>query len=203
MKFFALIVTVLFFLSPCTAQADSTNKKIKIEIPRYKNGEPDLFYQLDKQKAHQLWLDSLESGFDSLQIRIWYDYSLFTLRQLIVLKYTRSRWSADLYEMTVHWDYNKWTETILTNDTRAATPKSGWENFIPRLLALNITTLPNFKDVYDYGAGADGVTYNVEIADKYSYRFVEYWSPYLFKKKTSYAKTMCDILDLIRDEFSF
>ena len=88
-------------ISKTSSQADTTTL-FKKEIPTYKNGEVDLFYQLKKQKEKQLKLDSLESGFDSLEIRIWYDYALLINRELIVIKRANGKWSAEKYEMVVH-----------------------------------------------------------------------------------------------------
>jgi hypothetical protein len=182
-----------------SAKVDST--AFKNEIPTYKDGGVDLFYKVKKQKEQQLKLDSLESGFDSLQIRIWYDYALLINRDLIVIKRTNGKWSADHYEMVVEWDDLKNIETIKTNKIKSVTPKSGWDKFINELLSLNIMTLPNMDDIPGLQDNwADGVTYNIEIATKKQYRFYGYHLPDKFEDKFWQAKNMTEILSLISTE---
>src|SRR6516225_598402 len=84
---------IYVFLTACNSKTNNddlgvslgdTTKPFKKEIPRYPNGKFDIFYILSKTKQRQLGLDSLENGFDSLQVRVWYDFSLFTRRRLVV-----------------------------------------------------------------------------------------------------------------------
>jgi hypothetical protein len=181
---------------------EDTVTSFKREIPSYKDGEVDLFYTLKKQKEKQLKLDSLESGFDSLQIRIWYDYALLINRELIVIKRANGKWSAEHHEMIVDWDAYKNTETIKTNKIRSVTPKSGWDRFITELVSLKIMTLPNMDDIPGLQDNwTDGVTYNVEIATKKQYRFYSYHLPDKFEDKFPQAKNMTGILRLISIEF--
>ena len=181
--------------SPSTKVDSALFKK---EIPTYKDGGVDLFYTLKKQKERQLQLDSLESGYDSLQIRVWYDYALFTNRDLIVIKRTNGKWSADRYEMIVHWDYLNNTETIKTTKKKFVTPKSGWGYFINKLLELKIMTLPDMNSIPRLQDNwTDGVTYNIEVATKRQYRFYGYHLPEKFEDNFWQAKNMTGILHLI------
>jgi hypothetical protein len=171
------------------------------EIPTYEDGGVSIFYELKKQKEKQLKLDSLELGFDSLQIRIWYDYALLTNRELIVIKRTNGKWAADHYNLEVGWDAFKNTEKIKATEVKAVTPKSGWNNFINELLSLKIMTLPNMDDIPGLVDGwTDGVTYNVEIATNRQYRFYGYHLPDKFEDEFWQARNMTLILSLISTE---
>ena len=184
-------------ISKPSSKVDTTTI-FKKEIPTYKIGGVDLFYELKKQKEKQLKLDSLESGFDSLQIRIWYDYALLTNRELIVIKRTNHKWTADHYEMIVEWDALRNTETITTNNVKSLIPKSGWHDFITKLSDLKIMTLPNMNDIPGLvDKWHDGVTYNIEVATKKQYRFYGYHLPGKFEDKYWQAKKMTEILTLV------
>ena len=180
-----IIIFFCILLFSCNGRGNSSISKpspkvdtttiFKKEIPTYKIGGVDLFYELKKQKEKQLKLDSLESGFDSLQIRIWYHDALLINRELIVIKRTNQKWTADHYEMIVEWDVYKNTETITTNKVTSLIPKSGWYNFITKLLDLKIMTLPNMNDIPGLADNwHNGITYNIEVATKKQYRFYGY-----------------------------
>ena len=82
-----------------------------------------------------------------MQIRIWYEYELLIDRELIVIKRANGKWSADHYEMIVHWDPFKNTETIKTNKIKSVTPKSGWDKFMNECLLFKIMSLPNMDGI--------------------------------------------------------
>lgn len=170
------------------------NKAFKKEIPSI-----DIFYKLAKAKEKQLGLDSLENGFNNLQVRIWYHFSLVKHRKLIVITNRDTNWNAVLSNLQVDWDGR--TETILTKELKQLSPKSGWAVFSRKLLALDIVTLPDQDDIKDYFGGKDGRTYNVEVSTKNQYRFYGYWEPQEYQDKFWQARKMTDILKLIEMEF--
>ena len=177
-----------------------TTEPFKKEIPTYRDGGVDIFYSLAKAKQKQLGLDSLENGFHNLQIRVWYDFALVRERKLVVITNKDTNWTATVYDLQVDWDGR--TETILSKKVKQVTPKSGWANFSKKLLDLKVLTLPNQDDVPNYGGGADGRTYNVEVATKNQYRFYGYWEPHEYQDKFWQAKNMVDILNLLEQELS-
>jgi len=205
-----LIILFFVILFSCNRQDNSiisSHSKVvdattfKKEIPTYDDRRFDLFYTLKKQKEKQLNLDSLESGFDSLQIRIWYEYALLTNSELIVIKQTNGKWSAYHYEMTVDLDEFSNTETVKTTKVKSITPKSDWGKFINELLSLEIMTLPNMEEIPNLQDNwTDGVTYNIEIATKKQYRFYGYHLPDKFEDRFWQAKNMTGILSLISTE---
>ena len=208
MKHFIYFLTIIVFvLGACNGQTNTLNqpatfvdttKPFKKDIPTYPGGGVDIFYELAKTKQKQLGLDSLENGFDNLQIRVWYDYSLVRERKLVVITNKDTNWTATVYDLQVDWDGH--TETILSKKVKQATPKSGWSDFSKKLLDLKVLTLPNQDDIPNYGGGNDGRTYNIEVATKNQYRFYGYWEPQEYQDQFWQAKNMADILKLFETE---
>jgi hypothetical protein len=206
-KISSIIIALGIFLTSCNGQekvinSTSTNTDtLKKEIPTYKDGTEDLFYKLKQQKATQLRLDSLESGYDSLQIRIWYDYALLTQRDLVIIKQTNGKWSGEFYELNAVWNAFKNSDTITGKKIKSVIPKSGWDTFIKKLFDLKIMTLPDMDSIPGLQDNwTDGVTYNFEIATKKEYRFYGYHLPEKFEDKFWQAKNITEILKLISDE---
>ena len=208
MKFyiFPLLFSVTFHIS-CNQSGKSNNKTILLndttktftkEIPKYKDGGVDLFYTMKKDMASQLKLHDLEAGFDSLQIRIWYDYALSSSKELLIIERTNSMWSAARYEMKITDTTAKVFDSIISTKIKLITPKSGWENFTNKLFDLKIMTLPNMENIPGLEDNwTDGVTYSIEISTKKQYRFYNYHLPNIFASKFWQAKNMTQILDLI------
>jgi hypothetical protein len=178
---------------------------VKRDIPLTKKGRPDFFYKLNTYQASILKLDSLEIGYDSLQIRIWCNYGLLDVRNVIVIKRNNELWNAEL--LTVIFDENdsSYMRKPILKERINKIPTSGWSSFINKLVELNVTQLPDQSKVSGYKdiLGADGVTYNVEVATMSQYRFYSYWQPNIYKGKYKEAKNIDQILELIEKELSF
>ena len=201
-RYYHLVFIVILALNlSCSQNKINTNRIFMREIPKYSNGEVELFYKLAGQKGKQLGLENLDNGFDGVQIRLWYDYSLTINRELLVLIKNDSRWTAAYFDFTVDWNYKKQTETIKKVIKKELSPKSGWVSFISELYQLKIDTLPNMVDIPGLSLGTDGITYNIEYADKDKYRFFGYHLPELHQNKAWQAKNMVAILKLVEKEF--
>ncbi len=199
------IITILFVIywALCFAQNTAVIDKFRKEIPTWKDGDTDLFYNLSQQKAAQLKLDVLQNGYDSLQIRIWYNYPFTTLRKLFIIKRANSVWSATSYRMSVDWNPTNLTDSVMSKRKKTVSPKSGWADFVHKLLTLQIIQLPNMRDIpglEDWWS--DGENYNVEVSTKQLYRFYGYHLPEKFQDKYWQAKNMAEILKLVETEFS-
>jgi len=173
--------------------------------------DPNIFYinnidstkvdHLITQKIQQLNLETLDKGFDSIQIRVWYDPSLLKKRDLLVLKYANGDWVGLHYYMTVDWDPFNSTETITDKTFQNVKPKNGWTNFLTKLSLLKIHSLPNMADIPGLeDSWDDGNIYTVEIAIGKKYRTYSYHVPQEFKEKYWQAGNMLEILDLISVE---
>jgi hypothetical protein len=195
-----IIITTLLLLTSC-ARHKSAN-----EI-QWTRSDSDIFYISTQDKVKQLGLDSLQNGSDSLQIRIWYDYSIVRTRKLFVIKRTNSIWTASLYTMSVTDKTEKdlqelnSPEKIKLEKTENLQPKIGWDKFINKLLSLQIISLPDMYSISGMKVGMeDGMTYCIEVAMKHKYRFYSYSNPNEIKEKYWQAKNMSDIINLLNSE---
>jgi len=75
-----------------------------------------------------------------LEIRIWFEYALYYKKDLVVIKRTDGKWTAFHYEITLHFDPDKETDSIKSKTSRRVTPKCGWNEFTDRLFSLKIMT---------------------------------------------------------------
>lgn len=179
-KLIVITLLMLSFFSCHTEEVNQENKALidtSIVIQKYIpqiNGRPDIFYKMAKQRAYQLRLDSLELGYDSLQIRIWYDYSLISLRRLVIIKNEGGKWSAKAYRLLASW-YNG-RDSIYRKESIPIEPKSGWNDFLKSLFKLPVMTLPNEYEIGG-GGGLDGNAFSIEVATKNRYRFYSYENP--------------------------
>jgi hypothetical protein len=162
----------------------------------------NIFYRLTKQKEKQLNLDAIEDGFDSLQIRIWFEHSFIEDRELLVIKKVNSSWVGELHFLKVEWNDSSITETVVQHKELQKAPISGWENFMSKLFRLKIMSLPDISKIPGYGEGlvADGTSFSVEVATNKIYRFYRYWEPGDFPEYWQ-VKNMADIIKLIEVEF--
>jgi len=206
-KLYSIPVLIWFFLTGCRERSNpipaaltfnDTTTPFKREIPTYIAGGIDIFYTLAKAKQKQLGLDSLENGFNNLQIRVWYDFALVRERKLVVITNKGTSWAATVYDLQVKWADR--TETVLSKKISRPVPKSGWARFSQELLSLQLLTLPDQNDIPHYDADTDGRTYNVEIATSRQYRFYGYWEPEEYQDKFWQAKNIVGMLDLFRRE---
>lgn len=209
-NFFSLVLLTLLFLIACKGKTDymqqplsyvDTSKAFKREIPTFDDGRLDLFYVLTKEKQKQLGLDSMENGFENLQIRLWYDSSRARGRErkLLVLINHDTTWTAKLYSMQLAWD----GDYIVSNKVRQIAPKSGWPFFIKRLLEFQVVTLPNMHGIPGLEDNwKDGESYHIEVATKMQYRFYSYHLPEEFQDQYWQAKNMVNILKLFTEEFA-
>lgn len=192
---FIVAFILLLMVSRVTGESVDTVKK---EIPHDRRGRPDYAYRADHQKAGQLGLYPLESGFDSLEIRIWFDYSLAIDQQLIVLTRKDGQWKGRFITMVVKQNLREDSELVIQSSNVAVVPKMGWETFIRELFARDITTLP-----YGPDGGEDGTSYDIEVATRNTYRFYSYWSPESTEDKDQESKKMVSIIHLLEQAFQF
>lgn len=204
-------------MTSCSESTDKEIIKFKKEIPKNKNGDTSVFYKIIQKKVSLLSLDSLQNGFDSLEIRIWTTCSELIYYNLIVIKKSNSNWTATEFILT-DWgqtinkdsvkmmrirkldpEYNKDTVEIIK--VRNLMPIGGWDKFLIKLFALKIMTLPNMNDIPGLlDTWSDECTYSIELATKNEYRFYNYHCPHNFQDKFWQAKNMVQINKLIREE---
>lgn len=205
-----VIIGFICFLSffSCKGQAGDSSKQNSLsrksidsvtrEIPLNRKAKPDLLYLFVKQEASQLGLDSLEAGYDSLQLRIWFDYSLARNKHLVIITRKNGIWNCQLFRFEVKWNLKADSQLIVNKTIKQIEPPMGWGDFVNELFSLNIANLPTGPR-----GGMDGANYNIEVATKHQYRFYEYWSPETTEEKFWGSKNMVKIIELLENECNF
>lgn len=199
MKKITLILIGIILFS-CSETVKNDTAPFNKEISTWKDGRPNLAYQLTQQKREQLNLINLEDGFDSLQIRIWCKHTLVDIGDVYIFKYKNSKWEGFHYFIRVDWDNENLTENVIESKKTQFIPKSGWSNFTSNLFENKITTLPDMREIEGLeDSWHDGINYNIEIATEFNYRFYSYHLPEKFIEFWQ-AKNMVEIINLIEEE---
>jgi len=178
------------------------NRKVNFErdLPDYKNGiSRDLTGLQASRDA--LKLDTLENGYDSIQIRVWFTYARIDTFQILSLKKTDHKWSA--YYCKTGFQINPGGDSILSysKDDHEIFPKSGWQTVMDSIFNFNILTLPDCRKIKGYDFPFDGgnsVTF--EISTEKKYRLYMYELPSK-NKEYKEAANVDSILRLLSEEF--
>lgn len=214
-----IILETLTFYS-CNRNSPMSNqsaiRKLNATDSLIRNIPQDLnnyFFKLYKQNLEKkLGLYSIENGFDSIQIRIWYQYSLSINRQLVVLKCQNSKWTGEFYDYKV-FDLSYHNNTTNLNGYESVdsihfnvvekNPIWGWDDFINKLFKLEVLSIKDYSLIEGYELGTDGNGVFIEIATKNFYKIYTYPTPIVYKRKITEAGLIEEILSLIQTNFSF
>ena len=155
------------------------------------------YIQLDLEGTK---LMNYKSGYDSIAIRLWYDYDSDE-KDVIEIRKHCDGWVGEYTKIVSYLDNGKVYNKI--GEKRNLYPKSGWDLFTKKIFGLGIITLPDFGDIPDYNPASDGNSIDVEIATKEYYRVYTYLQPRTKKRDIKEANTLETILKLIEAEFDF
>lgn len=204
---------VLFLLFACIGSCDTMedpinrfNKKLKIDttgvlqkdIPEKQN-DSSAYWHAFTNLRNRLGLPTLENGSEVFEIRVWeqIEWGLMVLS----IKNRNNKWAAD---NSIYWAVSSKVnelDSIVVNNTSLRTPKTGWKKFLNKLIDKGILDLKDYSKIPGYFNGNDLPFVKVEIATKNYYR---HYSMTGVNKQPTYitdAKSMTEILDLIRNEF--
>ena len=213
MKLFLKILWATIFISCTQTDSSSIDQNHKnahlskqtidsiVDIPKSTNGGFSTMYKAIKNDEKLLGLDSLQIGFDSLQIRIWFESGRATNKQMLILKNAGGNWNGELVSWTMDiGSENLPKYSLINKKVENVSPKSGWEKFITRLIKLNIITLPDDSNIEGVeGGGGDLRMTLIEIAMKKMYRFYSYTEPDGYSKQ---FKELQDIENIVRFTFA-
>jgi len=176
---------------------------VKRDIPVDKKGNKVLSYISKVRATSLLKLDTLENGFDSLQIRIWYGYARIDSGQLFVLKNVNGKWNAEMLTLVYHMSRNEDSLLSIGKSSISGEPKSGWISFYNRLFKLKVMSLPDMRKISNYPDIADGNGISIETAIISKYRYYSYQEPIYAQERVKEARNIEQILELIESEFDF
>jgi hypothetical protein len=145
-----------------------------------------------------LKLDSIDSGYDSLQIRIWTNVN--HVQKVLVIKNNKGSWTASLINFGAVLD--KYMDSVVgfRKDVSTVAPKSTWPEVTTRFFNDHILTLPDDGKLAGYEHSMDGWHVTVEVATVEKYRIYYYHDPEM-NQGIPEAKSVMNILDLIKNEF--
>lgn len=212
-KFTFLIITIVLTNISCNNSNEIKNggtlsdcdTVLRLDTPFFKKfdsinkfGRLDATYEFTQRDINAAGLRNYKYGYDSIVIRVWYDYAK-SETDIIEIRKNCENWVAELITIKRSMENDKILATIIKKKI-LDTPKSGWNNFTKRLFELNVTTLPPFSDIPNYDAASDGYSVDIEIATKSYYRVYSYLQPrshVRFKE----AEAVVKIMELIDEEF--
>jgi hypothetical protein len=157
--------------------------------------------RLKRKNDRLLNLPSIENGFDSIQIKIYFGCAL-GVDFLVTLSNSNRKWTAELskpeYDNSSGGEIRRASRKIIYAD-----PKSGWKSLIRELFELKILTLPDDDDIpnLEKQYPSDGCGVAVEIATKKVYRIYNYENPYMYIKEHLEPQKIMRIIGLLANEF--
>ena len=212
-KVFILILLLLIVLNYCTPKNSSNNfvsakcdTTLNLDTPffsrfniinRYGKFNPAVkFIQFDTKKAG---LKDYINGYDSIAIRLWYQYS-GPESEIIEIRKHCTGWVADFLTIRREARQNDSIVVNIVSKRNGQDPKSGWANFTKKLFELNVTTLTDFSEIAGYNAANDGQSVDVEISTNKYYKIYTYLGPKT-KPEIKEARNLEEIMELIETEF--
>ena len=174
-----------------------------IDIPKNDSGNYRLMYRECKRDEKLLGLDSLQIGFDSLQIRIWFEPGMSYKKQMIALKNSNGSWNGQLVSWSLYYgNPDSSSYSIVNKKIENVSPKSGWDKYIAELIRLNILTLPDDSNIKGIESGGGDLRMtSIEIAAKNLYRFYTYTEPDGYNKRFKELEDMENIIHYTGKEF--
>ncbi len=209
MKLFMSLFITLSFIGICCNNDQNKNPELKsipndtviMDIPEWYSTS-NFTQKMDKKLEALLKLESLQKGFDSLQIRVWIDCGN-KISSLIVLERERYQWNAVFYSFNIY--YNEKTGFEIRNlNTENRSPKSGWESFSKNLMETDIIDLPDHsKFSPKYNLPNDAYRILVEVGMLKKYRLYEYPELGLNSNIADGPGKLHQALKLIEREFNY
>ena len=197
---FAVLITEI---PGCKAQVKKQSNVFTRYLPDLKNGTSNRLLGLQANRD-SLKLDTLENGYDSIQIRIWATYARKDSEQVISIKRHNHQWSAS-YCLAAEF-LSPQTDSLrcFPIKTQALYPKSNWQEVLDSLISFDILLLPNCTKVKGYMQsipfdGGNAVT--IEVSTVNLYRMYMYALPSSNKDEFKEAASVDAILNLLSYEF--
>jgi hypothetical protein len=145
-----------------------------------------------------LKLESIDSGFDSIEIAIWTNVN--HVQKVFVIKNAKGAWSASFIRFGPVLDKYRDSVVGFRYNVSPVAPRSSWNAFAAQLFGDHILTLPDERKLPKYEIVGDGRHLAVEVATREKYRIYTYTNPEM-NERIQEAQDVMSILDLIKNEF--
>lgn len=170
------------------------------DIPKNSKGEYLEFYKTKRKIENMLGLEPIESGWDSMQIRLWWGHTATDTGHLIKLEKNKGIWKAEVTLLAYFFSQDRQIIDSVVSHSVVKIPISGWSKFYDSLDKLKITLLPDMNSIKGYPVIADGDGVVVEVATSKYYRIYHYHAPFLAANYVREAKLMSEIVRLLTHE---
>jgi len=181
----------------------------ELDIPKYENGKPFVYWHFSKQKEFQLDLISPETSIDSLILRVWVTIPSRKRNQrhdLFELRYENEKWTAQVINMNVDFYKSRIEEDIINYTVTEVKPKTNWNTLIDSLYILKIDSLPSDQFLpnyafrgYSYSNKAPTLCF--EYATPSIYRFYQYNNVWQLEENYWQAENVISFINLLDREF--
>jgi hypothetical protein len=161
------------------------------------------FHNKKSDLERKLGLESLEDGYDSIQIRFSYSIAIFDEWVLIALRHNGIKWTGEVSIIKEHFSQEKETVDSLSRKIRFDQPKSGWIEFINKLFDLQVLVIEDQKIILndEFASATDGDGVFFEIATPNVYRNYGYSNLDIQSKRFWQVGNVKVIKDIFIDEF--
>lgn len=179
-----------------------------LDIPKYENGYPFIYWHYCKQKQTQLNLIDPEVSTDSLILRVWGTLPASKKNQrhdLIEIRYVSNKWTAQVINMSV--DLKQKTEEKITDFAiTEVTPATNWNNVVDSLFYFKVNSLPTDERLPNYNSLSSNYdnrapTFCFEYATPKIYRFYQYNNIGTLAEHYPEAQNIMRMLILLDREF--
>ena len=174
-KYFVNVALLILFIASCKDAKDPfviINTKLKLDrendfkkdLPRVYN-DSNVYWPFIRKRRNIIRLPDIENGSDKFQIRIWQETGKGELVLLII--HEDNGWSAKsyIYEATSVRGLNN-LDSFIVKTISLGKPKSGWSEFLKKLIDLGILELRDETTIPGYYKSTDQRIISVEIAAK-------------------------------------
>ena len=154
--------------------------------------------QYFSEQAISLNLPSIRQNADSFELRLWIS-SMLVEHCVIILVYKDSLWYS--YKINYHVSENGGKINYVKEKVES---EALTKSLVDSLMLIDFSNLKSQNEIKDFKDNiADGVSYNLEIATKKSYRILTYHCPEHFAKTEINNRKFLDIVRLLDKHFHF
>ena len=150
-------------------------------------------YKHHQKLTDALLLSRIDSGVDSIELRIWNKSAIINLHQLTILNYKDSGWhlTRTTYWSNTVWNLDNSKITIDSSETKQLDSKIPYTAVADTIAKYRLDTIPTQTQIPNFeDRTADGTTYVIELATNKYYKSLSYSNP-KFYTELNHQKNKC------------